>query len=309
MQTRAQYIYREIYKPRLKIVDFDYADGKIIIYSHAPCDLQAIQFLSGTTADLIASINTINGNINNLIQTYCNDPSNSQLSRFVWNRDLNKRFYGTYVNVFGHVGEANISTANQINLDTDSGRHEEYLLPNQPNPAKCTNGNLKILQVAPAAATKDETTQNLIAKIKSAVMVYTDWFNQRISKNWFSCRSSIGLFNRHGDDGQRRAAEVLRRSYLETNINGIKKVLQDFANNKITKDEMKRTIGGSVRANPHSFISYLLNELKTDDNLWNQLLPTVRFIPCQQTQIDFTQDNQIANVVRSKILAMFKNPS
>lgn len=326
MQRHALRIYKDVYKPRLKIVAYDQVDDKTIVYSHAPCDFAAIQSLNVIQGvDLITQIDAINHNINPLIQYYCNRPFNiykhslfdSPLARFVWNAGTEKHFDNTnHINVFGHLGEENVTfKKQQINLDTNLGKDDR---------TGSSLGALKVLHIFSGQAATPHTP--IMAELQPKPMITA--ISQAVTKYmaWFSCRNSINIFNPHGDNGQRRAKEVLRRASLEPNINSIKKVLRDFAENQITKDE-RGGIGGSVQANPHSFISFLLNELKTNDLLWMQLFSSnqrlqliitrnktnfaqdnriVNFGIVSEHDIDFTKDNRIANVIRTKMLNILK---
>ncbi len=122
--NHAKSIYQNIYLQHLEIIGYSYVGGKTLIFTHAPCDPQAIYNLAGTYAgDICSTITTTNGNTDQILRAYCESYcSTDPLGDFVENRNLTKGLPGNYVNVFGHVGDIYINASNQINLDTNAGR-------------------------------------------------------------------------------------------------------------------------------------------------------------------------------------------
>lgn len=120
--SHAKSIYQNIYLQHLEIIGYSHADGKTLIFTHAPCDFQAIRNLTRAhTGDIHSVITAINDNLDQILHT-CFTSNADILFDFVENRNLAKGIPGNYVNVFGHIGEQYIYTSNQINLDTDLGR-------------------------------------------------------------------------------------------------------------------------------------------------------------------------------------------
>ena len=151
----------------------------------------------------------------------------------------------------------------------------------------------------PRTKLTDETQlTKLQGGINAAVVQYIHWFGADNAKGWF---------HRHGDDGQRRAREFLRQASMKKTSEDIWNLIKELANNKIIRDERYIPIGGTVQAHPHSFISFLLNELRTEpelrthakiqDPMWNQITAP---------NFDFTKNDSLTNSMRVLILANLK---
>ena len=87
---------------------------------------------------------------------------------------------------------------------------------------------------------------------------------------WSTCEREFGFLHRHGEDGVKRTTELKDRinnimddlSQGGSRTEQICEQLRNFFNNKIIEDRIGQPISGLVRANPHSFISFLLNRMK-----------------------------------------------
>ncbi len=157
------------------------------------------------------------------------------------------------------------------------------------------------LDARPLRATLTDAERLALLKgdINAAVTQYIHWFEADAKKGWF---------HQHGNDGQRRAREFLRQATTKKASEDFWNLLKDFANNKIIRDERYIPIGGTVQAHPHSFISFLLNELRNEPELQNQAKidpGTWNMIP--QPHFDFTHNDGLTNSIRTQILANLRS--
>ena len=138
----------------------------------------------------------------------------------------------------------------------------------------------------------------LIMAISSATADYLWWQEKTII--------SFTLFHHHGADGKTRAKKV--NSMCET-INPFK-VLSDFANNSIT-DEKEKPIPGNINTNSHSYISFILNNIKKFPKLVDHFATKNGVINKNKLdslkKTDFFINNKETRNLRTAYIEDFKN--
>ncbi|CEK09647.1 hypothetical protein [Legionella hackeliae] len=100
-----------------------------------------------------------------------------------------------------------------------------------------------------------DTAKQLQTIIETAFAEYYNWIKEKSGGSM-----SVGFFHRHGKDGIAKAALLVEDS-RNVSFSKIVYRIQDFYSDNYT-DESGTKFKNKARANNHSFISFLLNEMK-----------------------------------------------
>ncbi|WP_150466547.1 RING finger protein [Francisella sp. SYW-9] len=106
----------------------------------------------------------------------------------------------------------------------------------------------------------------------------------------------------HGSRGKEKARRLLKIIQNATEMQQIRNGVSKFFNNDIY-DHRGRLIGGRINANPHSFISFLLNEVKEN---WLSLQSLGLTTIIQDTKDDYTRDFSILKIRRREAISALK---
>ncbi|AJC48673.1 ubiquitin carboxyl-terminal hydrolase [Allofrancisella guangzhouensis] len=127
--------YYEVYLSHLKVMEYEAIEGKEIVYSHAPCNFEAIKKIK--FAPKGKNLHDTIADINNSFQAALTSAENlfgynwvydTGLFEFVWNRKTTttKFVEASIINIFGHVSDMEIINQNQVNLDSDLGKYNIF---------------------------------------------------------------------------------------------------------------------------------------------------------------------------------------
>jgi hypothetical protein len=113
---------------------------------------------------------------------------------------------------------------------------------------------------------------------------------------WFNGRNSKGLIHRHGASGRERGQVLLNILNDAKNLFDICNGLQRFFGNRINRGINNQRLYGKARANPHSFITFFLNEIQKTAILYNKMKLQPQIVSAEK--YDFFADNRITNANR-----------
>lgn len=109
-----------------------------------------------------------------------------------------------------------------------------------------------------------EWNDQLSEAIETAFLKYYSWINTTSNGTF-----SIGILNPHGMDGIFKAQHLKNKCKTATFSEQIQLLNNFFSNN--LRDDLNEVFSGKARANNHSFISFLLNELKEKESLIDEI--------------------------------------
>lgn len=259
---------------------------------------------------------------------YFFDP-NSALYELIWNRKVEPLDAWAF-NIYGHNAEGNRDrigvlnptgqniASNRIDLDSGMGRPAMPRI-NPSAPIKTAAGFIQHLHGAglqnkglaneividfkqmllcklqPGMEDKDKLVK-LTEMIRQAVEKYAAWYKGKGGTD----TKGIGVFTRHGPDGQKRAKRLLELATASTTHKQVYGHLKALAKGEITKDSAGNDIDGKIRISEHSFASFLFNEFKSYPPL---------YIKLGLADIDYTEKHSNGNALRQSALEKMKQLS
>ncbi|QIV95833.1 calcineurin-like phosphoesterase family protein [Allofrancisella inopinata] len=126
------HMYNEYYLKNLKVMEYEKVNETEIVYSHAPCnwdEIRKIKLVTEEYTNLSSTISMLNASLAKVIKegkfNYRWIKENNLID-FVWTKDLKVMFTDNVLNVFGHVGDQQTNSVNQVNLDTDFGKQISF---------------------------------------------------------------------------------------------------------------------------------------------------------------------------------------
>lgn len=155
--------------------------------------------------------------------------------------------------------------------------------------------------IEPMVLTPEKASDRLVNHFNKAVKQYSSHILYQSP-----IVQSLGLFNVHGQSGIDRAVTLLEKARNQDDFFNVLKVLHDYFSNELTSESGESYISKS-RTNNHSFISFLLNELKQDQELIhyiNQLNLSNQQLKLDE-KIDYTSSK--AKSERVSLLSYFES--
>tara|TARA_B110000977_G_C11050685_1_gene482189 strand:+ start:333 stop:1799 length:1467 start_codon:yes stop_codon:yes gene_type:complete len=176
-------IYKQQYVPRLRIAEHDFSNpSQSLIYTHAPCNYKSIQRILNDKKEISLEdlVKNVNVKLANIISTgtFNYEWIEQNCEDFIWNRDLDIKFTGNTINIFGHIGEINRSNANQINLDTNLGKsHDSSRGQLALYKVKVISNTPETIPLIEVLGNQEQRNISLINVIKAVKTASSGWYS------------------------------------------------------------------------------------------------------------------------------------
>lgn len=145
----------------------------------------------------------------------------------------------------------------------------------------------------------DQLKERLYSVLTTAQVKYHKWISDNANSS-----GKVSFFNPHGRQGLQRAI-VLVGNCKNKNFQEMMNEINNFFNDNLTRGDQK--LPGKARARNHSFISFLLNELKSEPHVINKINENLSLgtsLTLDKT-IDYTSAK--AEKVRHEAFKVFKS--